>query len=158
MSVILKLIQLPYRLSTGTRSLPDFLLIGAQKSGTTSLFHYLAQHSQVAVNLRKRKETYFFYKDYGKGLGYYRQYFPFRDTPGLVGEGSTGYFHSANVPERVYEALPEARLLLVLANPLHVRSRITIIMLNVAVSLGLLKTLFLRRFFNNFKLVNYRMD
>ena len=34
-----------------------------------------------------------------------------------MGEGSTGYFHSANVPERVYEALPEALLLLVLREP-----------------------------------------
>ena len=55
--------------------LPDFLIVGAQKAGTTSMFHYLNQHPQIigAYN----KEVGFFSRDenYKKGNKWYRQFF-----------------------------------------------------------------------------------
>ena len=110
-------LQIPYRVTAKWRRLPDFLLIGAQKSGTTSLFHYLAQHSQVAVNPRKRKEIYFFNQESNRVLEAYRQYFPLCSVPGLVGDGTTVYFHSPEVPERVHHLLPKVKLVLVLREP-----------------------------------------
>ena len=109
--------SLPYRVSAPWRRLPDFLLIGAQKSGTTSLFHYLSEHPGVAVNPRKRKEVYFFNKDYARGSIFYRQYFPLNFATGLVGEGSTVYLHCPDVPPRVAALLPEVKLLAVLREP-----------------------------------------
>lgn len=110
-------IAFPYRLSARWRRLPNFLLIGAQKSGTTSLFHYLTEHPNVAVNPRQRKEIYFFNKDYDRGRDFYRQYFPLNHVTGLVGEGSTVYLHSAHVPERAASLLPSVKLLAVLREP-----------------------------------------
>jgi hypothetical protein len=112
-----QLLQLPYRMSAPWRRLPDLLLIGAQKSGTTSLFHYLSEHPEVARNPRGRKEMYFFNKDYARGLNFYRQYFPLKSVRGLVGEGSTVYLHSPQVPARVAQALPEVKILAVLREP-----------------------------------------
>lgn len=112
-----QLVQLPYRMTASWRRLPDFLLIGAQKSGTTSLFHYLSQHPGVARNPRGRKEMYFFNQDYARGLDFYRQYFPLKSVGGLVGEGSTVYLHSEGVPARVAQALPNVKILAVLREP-----------------------------------------
>jgi hypothetical protein len=110
-------LQWPYRLSAPIRGLPDFMLIGAQKSGTTSLFHYLSEHPEVARNPRGRKEMYFFNKDYARGLNFYRQYFPLKSVRGLVGEGSTVYLHSEGVPSRVAQMLPDVKILAVLREP-----------------------------------------
>ena len=112
-----QLVQLPYRMTAPWRRLPDFLLIGAQKSGTTSLFHYLSQHPGVARNPRGRKEVYFFNNDYTRGLSFYRQYFPLKSVDGLVGEGSTVYLHSEGVPSRVAHMLPDVKVLAVLREP-----------------------------------------
>lgn len=109
--------QLPFQVTAPFRRLPDFLLIGAQKSGTTSLFHYLMEHPEVAVNPRRRKEMYFFNKDYEKGMSFYRRYFPLNYVEGLVGEGSTVYLHTREVPERVAASLPDIRLVAVLREP-----------------------------------------
>ena len=55
--------------------LPDFIGLGAQKAGTTSLFHYLQGHPDICM--ASRKETSFFYKDalFSKGLKYYEETF-----------------------------------------------------------------------------------
>ena len=116
-SCIQEFVAYPYRLTAPWRRLPDFLLIGAQKSGTSSLFHYLMEHPDVAVNPRKRKEVYFFSRDYERGLNFYRQYFPLCWSAGLVGEGSTVYLHSQVVPERVAELLPTVKLIAILREP-----------------------------------------
>jgi hypothetical protein len=112
-----QLVQLPYRVTASWRQLPDFLLIGAQKSGTTSLFNYLSQHPGVARNPRNRKEMYFFNRDYARGMHFYRQYFPLKSVGGLVGEGSTVYLSSQGVPRRVAQMLPEVKILAVLREP-----------------------------------------
>ena len=53
------------RFNISSRRLPDFLIIGAQKSGTTSLYYYLAQHPHVRPSLAK--EIHFFDNNYGRG-------------------------------------------------------------------------------------------
>src|SRR5579884_3335213 len=84
------------------RLLPDFLIIGTQRGGTTSLFHYLEEHPciQPAVN----KDLHFFDRKYNKGLAWYRGHFPtrieqyyaqrMRGRAFLTGEASPSYlFH-----------------------------------------------------------------
>src|SRR5260221_12872719 len=56
------------------RMMPDFLIIGVQKGGTTSLFEYLKEHPQITMSTQK--ELRFFSKEYHKGLLYYRSNFP----------------------------------------------------------------------------------
>lgn len=103
--------------------LPDFLVIGAQKAGTTSLFKYLVQHPRIAPPLKK--QVHFFDWHYGRGLGWYRANFPAigAGPPAETGRPmtfeTTPYylFHPQAVP-RIAETLHEARLIVLLRNPL----------------------------------------
>ena len=56
------------------RALPDFLIIGAQKSATTSLLSYIGRHSQV--RLGRKKTAHFFDLSFHKGAGWYAGHFP----------------------------------------------------------------------------------
>jgi len=55
---------------------PDFLVIGAQKGGTTLLYHYLIQHPSIRE--AARKEVHFFDIHYAKDMDWYRAQFPAR--------------------------------------------------------------------------------
>jgi hypothetical protein len=109
--------------------LPHFLIIGARKSGTTSLYEYLAEHPRVAPALHK--EVYFFDLHFARGLDWYRAHFPTAAPGKLTGEATPGYLFDPVVAERVREALPEVRLFALLRNPVdravsefhHVRGR-----------------------------------
>jgi len=86
--------------------LPDFLILGATKSGTTSLHHYLKQHPDVF--LPEEKEIQFFIDDqlYKRGMGFYqKQYFSGTSNYGAVGEATPLYFHR---PELVIPRLKES--------------------------------------------------
>jgi Sulfotransferase domain len=115
------------RATAGARTLPDFLLIGAQRAGTTSLYHYLVQHPQV-LGAVADKEVHFFDLRYREGLDAYRASFPTRstvrrasrdDAPVRVGEATPYYLFHPAVPARVAEDLPDVRLLAVLRDPVE---------------------------------------
>lgn len=100
--------------------LPDFLILGAQKAGTSSLHSMLSAHPQIF--LTKPKETHFFDgpKRYARGLDWYRSHFPPQQTAErhwVAGETTPAYLYLSYVPERVAAALPEAKLIVVLRNP-----------------------------------------
>lgn len=106
--------------SQSMRCMPDYCIIGAQKSGTTSLYSYLALHPQVRPSYVK--EIHYYNKNYSNGLKWYRAHFPLgplrrADRPFITGEASTMYLHDPDTPSRMLEDLPEIRLLLVLRNP-----------------------------------------
>ncbi len=114
------------RLATSPlRSLPDFLIIGAQKCGTTSLYNYLAEHPNVVPAYRK--EIHFFDYNQAKGDLWYRAHFPVaasmkkrRGGPGLVsGEASPFYLFHPLASERVRRTVPEARLVVMLRDPVQ---------------------------------------
>ena len=101
--------------------LPNFLIVGALKSGTTSLFHYARDHPDIWMPLQK--ELHFFSVDdyWDRGLGWYESFF--RDCTGekAVGEASVSYMRYPEfpgVPERIHSVIPEARLICVLRNPI----------------------------------------
>jgi hypothetical protein len=110
-----------YRLATArTRRLPDFLVIGAQKSGTTSLHSSLIQHPQIFGACVK--EVHFFDKNFSKGDLWYRAHFPIRHTvPSgcIVGESSPYYLFHPHAPERIRGELPHAKLIAILRNPVE---------------------------------------
>jgi len=108
-----------YRLVTsGFRGLPSVLVIGAQRSGTTSLFNYLAQHPDVLPPLGK--ELHYFDFHYARGIRYYRGRFPYRHRlrRGALSLDATPYYMMHPLaPRRAAELLPDARLIAVLRNP-----------------------------------------
>lgn len=114
------------RRSLGRREiLPDFLIVGVAKGGTTSLCSYLNEHPFVAP--AARKEVHFFDYQYSLGEDWYRAHFPpererdaFARTHGrpfLTGEASPSYISHRWAPERIARMLPDAKLLVALRNP-----------------------------------------
>ena len=103
---------------TDERALPDFLIVGAQKSGTTSLFAYLAGHPRILP--ARRKEVHFFDLAWSRGIEWYRSFFPLISdlAPDLLTGEATPYllFHPL-CPGRVRSVVPDARLIVVLRDP-----------------------------------------
>ncbi len=103
---------------------PDFLIIGAQKAGTTSLYEYLARHPDLLANQesgRGWKEIHFFDREehYRRGMGWYLLHFPSRHAAGkrLVFEGTPEYLLFERVPERIHRDLGPLPLVAILRDP-----------------------------------------
>jgi len=96
---------------------PQFIILGVQKGGTNSLYHYLCQHPQIVA--ATKKEIHFFSLNYAQGLDWYKsQFSPEADGKYLLtGEGSPYYLFHPLVPQRLYESFPETRLIVLLRNP-----------------------------------------
>ncbi|MCP4405718.1 MAG: sulfotransferase domain-containing protein [bacterium] len=106
--------------------MPDFLIIGASKCGTTSLYAYLCQHPWIIPALKK--ETNFFDCSYKRGIGWYRAFFPtvFRKwyvkhrrfhKEVMTGEATPLYLFHPHVPQRVLTTIPKVKLIVLLRNP-----------------------------------------
>jgi len=112
-----------YRYATWRiRPLPDLIIIGAQKSGTTSLHVYLSQHPQFLKPYEK--EVHFFdggldpaVDNYNKGQAWYRAHFPFRKNRAKVFEASPLYIFNPIVPKRMFNLIPEVKIVAILRNP-----------------------------------------
>jgi hypothetical protein len=112
-------------LSGSRRMMPDFIIIGTQKGGTTSLYHYLSQHPQIMPALEK--ELRFWDYKYHKGLNWYRAHFPLisqkqsienhAQRPILTGEASPNYLFDPRPPQRIAQYLPHIKLIVLLRNP-----------------------------------------
>lgn len=104
------------KLSAGRRPLPDFIVIGAMKAGTTALWAYLREHPEITGP--PWKETSHFDRYGATGERAYRAHFPLRVRAGtLVGEASPGYVFHPVVPQRVHELIPDVRLIVLLRDP-----------------------------------------
>ena len=99
--------------------LPNFLVIGAPRSGTTWIELNLRQHSDVFFP--ERKELHFFDRDenYARGMPYYEAFFENTGTVRAVGEGTPDYLHIPKAAARIKEHLPEAKLIVSLRNPVE---------------------------------------
>jgi hypothetical protein len=102
------------RATAGARPLPDFLIIGAQKGGTTALYEYLHRHP--AISGPSWKEVSFFDRHWWRGERWYRGHFP-RGAPPPVGEASPSYLFHPAAPSRVLSLVPDARLIAILRDP-----------------------------------------
>jgi len=102
---------------TSAECQPNFIIIGAQKCGTTSLYQYLIQHPQIVP--ASQKEVHFFDLNFVKGMDWYRQQFqPFSE--GLItGEASPYYIFHPLVAQRIYEFFPQIKLIALLRNPVE---------------------------------------
>jgi hypothetical protein len=98
------------------RPLPDFLVVGAQKAGTTALYAYLREHPGITGP--SWKEVSFFDRHYARGEAWYRGNFPNSlRARGLVGEASPSYLFHPLAPERAAALVPEAKLIALVRNP-----------------------------------------
>ncbi len=101
---------------------PNFFIAGAAKSGTTTLYYYLRQHPQVFMS--PRKEPYFFSRVRRKHVDRViqeREYLQlFRGAEGAIaiGEASTDYLWDETAPYRIKEKIPEAKIILILRDPI----------------------------------------
>lgn len=101
--------------------MPNFLIVGAAKSGTTSLYEYLRQHPDVFMPrwkelsffigdphgpLHKVKKPRFYYRLFGKTRG-----------ESAVGEASTGYLYDESAPEQIREILGIVKIIIILRDP-----------------------------------------
>lgn len=109
------------------RLLPEFVVIGTQRGGTTSLFRYLREHPLVMSS--SRKEVHYFDLNYYRTVDWYRSFFPLRFRAKYVeamrggrprtGEASPYYMYHPAVPERMHRLLPNVRLIVLLRNPVE---------------------------------------
>jgi hypothetical protein len=119
------------------RTLPDYLILGAQKGGTSSLYNYLCKHPDVAS--ATIKEIHYFTHWFDNGEAWYRGHFSMepllaarqrlRGRRPLSGESSPDYLFNPLAPPRAAALLPHARHLVLLRNPVdrafsHYRHRI----------------------------------
>jgi hypothetical protein len=115
----LRRLRADYRELTGSlRGLPEVLIIGAQRSGTTSLFNYLVQHPDVLPPLGK--EIHYFDLHHERGLNWYRGRFPFAHRlrrGALTLDASPYYLLHPRAPERAAQLLPRVKLIALLRNP-----------------------------------------
>lgn len=105
---------------------PSFFVIGAQKSGTTSLFKYLYMHPSIIKP--RTKEIHYFDRGYYRGALWYAEHFPrrfpdaaLRSVRGgrcITGEASPSYLFHPLAPGRVAGMFPDARLIAILRNPI----------------------------------------
>ena len=100
------------------RKLPDFLVIGGKRCGTTTLFEFLRQHPGIANP--PFDHMGFFDDNYRLGINYYKSFFPLKNKKnGLIlnYDVTTSYLTSPHVPERMYEHMPNVKLIILLRNP-----------------------------------------
>lgn len=121
-------VDFKFRLATSQyRPLPDFLVIGAQKSGTSSLNKYLNQHPQLFSSSIKN-EIHFFDSgihtlkrdNYERGEAWYRAHFPLQlsiSKESRVFETTPLYLFHPLAPERIFKLIPDIKLIALLRNP-----------------------------------------
>ena len=97
------------------RQYPDFIIIGTQRGGTTSLYRYLTAHPEIGQ--ASRKEVHFFDRYFDRGLDWYLAHFPLRGEFPIVGEASPYYLFHPEAPARILTAVPRAKFVVMLRNP-----------------------------------------
>lgn len=101
--------------------LPNFLIIGAPRAGTTWIDKNLRDHPDVLM--AATKEVHFFDRHYERGMEYYESHFRHWNGQAAVGEATPAYLHgqftSNDVPRLVHRHLPDVRLIASLRNPVE---------------------------------------
>ncbi len=107
------------------RALPDFVIIGSQKAGTSSLRNHLDSHPDIYC----ASEIHYLDRYFERGPAWYRSWFPLRSTlhrqarrsgrPVVAGEKTPEYVFIADGPERLHSLIPQARLIVAVRDPVE---------------------------------------
>ncbi|EGG20507.1 sulfotransferase [Cavenderia fasciculata] len=107
-----------FPLDQKTVCLPNFIVIGAMKAGTTFLDFYLQRHPMVAKHTKK--ELWFFNSYYNKGIEWYVQYFEpvvSLENPKLIGEATPFYINNPFTAARMFSTLRNAKFIMMMRDP-----------------------------------------
>ena len=113
-----------YGITASLRILPDFLVIGVGRGGTTSCFHYLSQHPSIIGSAYD--EIGFFDENFHLGLNWYRSMFPTKFLKKKIAKKfgkcltydvTPAYIRKPWVARRIKELFPEIKLIVLLRNP-----------------------------------------
>jgi hypothetical protein len=100
--------------------LPNLIIIGAMKCGTTSLHYYLSRHPQVMMSQPKELDFFAQELNWSKGLDWYTSHFT--GVASIYGEASpnyTNYPFWGGVPERIAAIIPEVKLIYLVRDPIE---------------------------------------
>lgn len=115
--------------TSALRPMPDFLITGTKRGGTTSLWNNLLRHPQVIgmyPQVRGRKSSDFFFAADRESLSWYRSHFPstvhrrarIRHAGAAVsGEASPYYMYGPHCPQLIREVAPDTKLIVLLRDP-----------------------------------------
>jgi len=104
------------RLTSPARMLPGFLIVGAQRCGTTSMYRALSQHPDVRKAVL-HKGVHYFDMNYDRGLSWYRAHFPMRAAAAVTFESSPYYLFHPLAADRISHDLPGVKLLVLVRDP-----------------------------------------
>lgn len=98
---------------------PNFIIIGAMKCGTSSLYHYLQLHPEVGMSTIKEVDFFIEENNFNKGVDWYQS--QFQGDFKIFGEASPNYskaHYFAGVPRRMYELVPQVKLIYLVRDPI----------------------------------------
>jgi len=100
-------------------SLPNLIILGAQKCGTSGLHYYLGLHPEVSMSSPKELNFFIAERNWGRGLEWYARHFdPGAKCRGEASPNYTAFPQHMGVPERMSEVVPDARLIYIVRDPL----------------------------------------
>ena len=114
-----------YYLTSGSRVLPNFFVVGGVRCGTTSLYHYLGQHN--CIKPAAYDELGYFDDNYHLGVNWYKSLFPTKFTRNkiikkhgkfLTYDVTPFYIYNPLVAKRIFESFPKAKIISNLRNPI----------------------------------------
>ncbi|UQU66628.1 sulfotransferase domain-containing protein [Couchioplanes caeruleus] len=117
--------------TSARRPLPDFLIVGTKRGGTTSLWRYLVQHPLVPrlFPAWNTKTSHYFEENWSRGQAWYRSHFPTErqraalerryGAPPKVGEAAPLYMFHPLVADRVADLMPQVRIIVLLRDPVE---------------------------------------
>ncbi|MBZ8180601.1 sulfotransferase family protein [Oscillatoria salina] len=117
---MINLLKSPIVAKNQAGTLPNLIIIGAMKCGTTSLHHYLNSHPQISMSREKELDFFLGKKKWQLGIEWYKSHFV--GEAKIYGESSpnyTNYPRWENVPERMYSVIPQAKLIYILRDPVE---------------------------------------
>ena len=99
------------------KSGPDFIIAGASKCGTSSIYYYLSHHPQIL--LPHKKEIDFYQQHYQRGIDWYLAHFPSISDRSdfLTGEATPNYLRFPQVAQRIKDTFPQTKIIILLRNP-----------------------------------------
>jgi len=114
-----------YGLTSSFRVLPDFLVIGAKRCGTTSLYEYLGQHP--CIKKSSHDHIGFFDDNFHLGIGFYKSFFPtifekkffeFKNGKLLTNDVTSSYIQNSQTATKIFQTLPDKKIIVILRNPI----------------------------------------
>lgn len=113
-----------YGITSPFRVLPDFIIIGAKRCGTTSLYMHLGEHPSIVR--AQRDNVGFFNNNFDLGMCYYRSFFPTiwkkkyiisKEKQFMTFDVTTSYLPNSITAVNICDSLPKIKLILIVRNP-----------------------------------------